>query len=221
MRQVALLLVALTIVGCESGPQAESWSSQREPVSTAIEATMADARRAIDTHGVTDKAMSQIQEALSRLAQTPGLMERAELRELHDSAAMGVDMLASESTDGICLYLVRFAPNTETPVHDHLTWGVVHVLEGQDRYVRWNRLDDGEVSDHATLRVAEERTMGPGDSTYWLPPPHDIHSQGAVGEAIWELVMTGRDVTHASVTDHRHYFDPDTGRVSHDPTESK
>lgn len=215
MRQFLPAIALLIVIGCQSSPQARPRPGGANSLDAAVAVTMRDARNAIDAHGVSDEAMIRIQESLARLAQLPGLIDQAAMEDLHGSAQMGVQMLASEGVDGICLYLVRFAPNVETPVHDHLTWGVIHVLEGRDRYVGWVRSDEGAVSDHANLRIAEEQVLLAGQGAYWLAPPHDIHSQEAVGGAVWELVMTGRDVTDASVTDHRHYFDPETGRVTH------
>jgi len=98
---------------------------------------MADARRAIDAHGATEAGLSKIVDSIARLAKTPGLIEDANLHQIHGSGLIGQKTLASEGRDGINLYLTRFEPEAKTPVHDHSTWGVVYVLEGLDRYARW------------------------------------------------------------------------------------
>lgn len=214
---VVLAIGCQMTLGCKAIPRASSSKSARMTLQSAIDATMADARRALDAHGVSETGLSEITKSLARLADTPGLIERAKLYEMHGSASMGRQTLASEGPDGVNLYLSRLAPGAKTPVHDHTTWGALHVIEGQDRYVRWERLDDGAVPGRANLRLADEQLLGSGDAVYWLPPPHDIHTQEAGGEVVWELVMTGRDLSHATASGHRNYFDLGTGEVFHKP----
>ena len=101
--------------------------------------------------------------------------------------------------------LARFPPDRATPIHDHGTWGLLCVARGTDRYVHWERLDDGSQTGHAELQIAFERTLGPGDVVSWLDPPGDIHSQqGHDGETAFELVFFGRN----PMSSVRHYFDP-------------
>lgn len=87
---------------------------------------------------------------------------------------------------------------------------MAHVLEGQDRYVHWQRLDDGSDPERAELSVKYEKVLRPGDSVYWFDPPHDIHSQQGYEETAWEPVLFRRDAMRSA----RHYFDIDTGRVT-------
>jgi predicted metal-dependent enzyme (double-stranded beta helix superfamily) len=183
-------------------------TTTQDTVQAAIAQTMAEARRAIDADGVTDAAMRRIQQALRALATTPGLLEQAALAGLHGSGA-GAAALASEGIDGLTLMLARFPPDAPTPVHDHGSWGVSCVVAGRDRYVHWERLDDGRDPDRAQVRVRYETVLGPGDSVCWSDPPGDIHSQQGEGEPAWELVLFGRDALQTT----RHYFDPETGRV--------
>lgn len=128
---------------------------------------------------------------------------------------MKAEVLASDGDDALTLILVRFSAGSATPVHDHLTWGVVRVLEGQDRYMAWDRTDDGSDPERATLEQTKDVVLGPGDSAYWLPPPRDLHSQAPLGGDATELVMAGKNLLGSSVLHHRHHYDAATGRVSH------
>jgi hypothetical protein len=103
-------------------------------------------------------------------------------------------------------------------VHDHLTWGVLHVLEGRDVYVPWQRIDAASDPHRAELRRLEPLTLEAGQSTHWLGPPRDIHSQQTGPSDVWELIMTGKNVLGDGVIRHRHYFDPDSGRVTGSPS---
>ncbi len=203
---------------------ASSWSCARRPeggsdesrdvsapnlLHDAIEETVAEARRAVNEHGVTEAAMQRIQAALGQLARAPGLKDRNDLLELHGGGAASA-VLSSDGPDGLTLILARFQPGKTTPIHDHGSWAVAYVVEGKDRYIQWERLDDGNDSEQAKLQVEYERTLGPGDAVYWFDPPHDIHSQEAIGGVTWELLLFGRNPLRGTL----HYFDTATGRVT-------
>lgn len=170
---------------------------------------LAEARRAIDEHGVTDVAMRRIQLALRRLAESGSLPERGSLRTIHQSDATAT-VLASEGENGLTLVFASFPPEAPTPVHDHGTWGVAYVVEGHDKYIHWKRLDDGHDPEYARLEVAYERVLAPGESVYWFGPAGDIHHQQGDGETAWELVLFGKNAMRTE----RHYFDPATGKVT-------
>ncbi len=206
LRSVVVVVLAIQFLSASS----RAADSQEDAVQKAIESTMVVARKAVDDHGVTDAAMKQIQVALAELAQVEGLRDRPDMKGLHGSKTTQTVVLASEGDDGLTLILGRLAPNEPTPIHDHGTWAVLHVLEGRDRYVQWERLDDGSDSEHADLVVKYERDLGPGDSVYWYGPPRDIHSRVARGGSAWSLVLAGANIMAKT----RHYFDHDSGRVT-------
>ena len=153
--------------------------------------------------------MHRIQTALSRLARVPGLKERSDLREVHGGGVASA-VLSSDENDGLTLILARFQPGAPTPIRDHGTWAVAYVVEGQERYIQWERLDDGGDPQRAELQVKYERILGPGDTVYWFDPPHDIHSQQALDGVAWELLLFGRNPLQGTL----HYFDLRTGHVT-------
>lgn len=222
MRLISISSVPIMFAfGCRVTPNLSSAEPDQERVRLAVAVAMSDARRAIAVHGASKAGLSEIAETMGRLAGTPGLIDGAGLHSIHGNASIGQRVLASDGPEGLNLYLSKLEPDAKTPVHDHSTWGVVHVLEGRDRHVRWERIDDGSAPDRARLRMVEEIVVGPGQFVYWLPPPRDIHSQEAVGTVVWELVMTGRDLSHATASGHRHWFDPEAGTVSQRPPQTK
>ena len=78
------------------------------------------------------------------------------------------------------LALRWFPGGVPTAVHGHGSWGVATVLEGRDRYERWEH-----------HRVAEVTELGPGDAVWWRDPPHDVHRQEGLGRGAFELVVIG------------------------------
>ena len=136
-------------------------------------------------------------------------MERSDLRELHGGGAASA-VLSGGGKDSLTLILARFQSGKTTPIHDHGTWAVAYILEGQERYIQWERLDAGGDPRHAQLQVKYERILGPGDAVYWFDPPHDLHSQEATEGVAWELLIFGRNPLQGTL----HYFDRETGRVT-------
>jgi predicted metal-dependent enzyme (double-stranded beta helix superfamily) len=212
--RAALLGALVTLGGCAMRTPAGTDAVTEPTLEQAVAETMADARRALAEHGETPAAMEQIQLALARVAEHPSLRDRAPAGALHGSSTMKAEVLATDGDAALTLLYVRFLAGSATPVHDHLTWGVVRVIEGEDRYTAWERTDDGTNMETATLRVTRERVLRPGDSAYWLGPPHDLHRQVPVGGDATELVIAGKNLLGAAVLHHRHNYDPETGRIS-------
>lgn len=102
----------------------------------------------------------------------------------------------AELPGGPVLGLRAFPPAVPTPVHGHDGWGVVYVLDGADRYERWEPAGDGQA------HLAEVRQLRAGDIAWFEGPPHDVHRQLGTGDdGARELVLLGtdpRDATRAA-----------------------
>ncbi len=102
----------------------------------------------------------------------------------------------------------NWAPGQTTPIHDHLTWAVVGVYEGEERESIYRRTDDGSDPKRATLVLASERINAKGHVTVLgragihridnvsTKPSHSIH-------------VDGRDIG----TTERHSYDPVSGEI--------
>jgi predicted metal-dependent enzyme (double-stranded beta helix superfamily) len=178
------------------------------PAPDTPEAFVTDAEALLRRLGANEACFAQLAARLRRLAAEPSLMDRADLAELHGSA--GATILC-EGSDGTALMLARFPHEQPTPVHNHNSWGVLCVVRGSDRYLRWERTDEGADPARARLRLAEERTLRAGDVLWFKEPPHDIHSQQGIDAPAWELVYFGRNPN----TRPRAYFDPEAGTVTY------
>src|SRR4051794_21500105 len=66
------------------------------------------------------------------------------------------------------LVALVWLPGQATPIHDHLSWCVVGVHQGEEAEVRYRLVDD-------TYLVEEERRSSPTGSVDGLLPPGDIH----------------------------------------------
>lgn len=192
-------------------------SAATDSLQTVLNATLVEASRAIDRYGVTDSAMTRIAVALAKLGAHLSTRDQTELQQIHGNSKSNAAVLASRGDDSVTVFLTRFEPGHATPLHDHQTWGVLYVLEGRDHYISWGADFKDRDSSKATTRVIMDTVLDPGGSIYWFPPPGDLHTQEAVSDTVWELVFAGRNFLSPAVLPHRHYFDRQTGNVSHTP----
>lgn len=100
-------------------------------------------------------------------------------------------------------------PGAQTPVHDHLAWGIVGLYRGTQDEDVFLRRDDASVDGVATLDRVEARALVPGDM-YELLPENDIHRVRTTSEVTSvSLHLLGND--NGCIW--RHRFHPDEGRV--------
>src|SRR3954464_9811677 len=70
----------------------------------------------------------------------------------------------------LCLFSLVVPAGAETPVHDHLAWGIVGIYRGRQDETVSRRLDDGRDPDRATLEIARRQTLARGEFYPLLPP---------------------------------------------------
>ncbi len=102
-----------------------------------------------------------------------------------EAARTGRSAVVAYRPGGPVLGLGWFPPQRPTEVHGHGGWGIAHVLEGTDRYERFEHLDDGAP--------VETRELAAGDTVWWEDPPGDVHRQTGTGAGAVELVLLARD----------------------------
>jgi predicted metal-dependent enzyme (double-stranded beta helix superfamily) len=111
----------------------------------------------------------------------------------------------------LCLFSLVIPPGAETPVHDHLAWGIVGIYRGRQDETVYRRLDDGSDASHATLEVSKRRQLGPGEFYALLPPADDIHYVKTISDTpSISIHLLANDT--ACVW--RHRFDPEKGLVT-------
>jgi predicted metal-dependent enzyme (double-stranded beta helix superfamily) len=89
---------------------------------------------------------------------------------------IGQWLLFRSGDRSLSLFSLVIPAGSETPVHDHLAWGLVGLYRGEQEETVYRRIDDGQVNDHATLEVVEVRPLHVGDFYVLLPPDGDIHA---------------------------------------------
>ena len=153
---------------------------------------------------------AEIARLLNDLAQQPDILPEVDLARLHGAGSTAT--ILHQGEDGrAALMLLRLPDEAPTPIHNHNTWGVAAVIQGTNRYWRWERLDDLSDPDRAELWLGETFVHGPGEYVLWGDPPHDLHAQQGVNGAAYEFVFFGRNPNLQP----RAYFDPETGAVTY------
>jgi predicted metal-dependent enzyme (double-stranded beta helix superfamily) len=111
----------------------------------------------------------------------------------------------------LTLFSLVIPAGVETPVHDHLAWGLIGVYRGRQHETVYRRLDDGRDETRARLEVSRAQTMETGEFYALLPPRDDIHVVKTVSEMpSVSLHLLANDT--ACVW--RHRFQPATGEVT-------
>lgn len=165
-----------------------------------------------DAEGIVRSAPSEsellrnLKPALHRLLNTPGSLPPEAFTPRKDRFAN--NLLYRPKDAAFSVTGGNWAPGQTTPIHDHLTWAVVGVCEGEERESIYRRTDDGSDPKRATLALASERVNGKGHVTVLgragihridnvsTKPSHSVH-------------VYGRDIG----TTERHSYDPESGAI--------
>jgi len=175
-----------------------------------IKAFHTTALELLDADDGTGANRQEIARLIRELALQPGIRPEVDLERLHDAGSTATILHQGEDGRG-ALMLLRLPDDAPTPVHNHNTWGVAVVIEGVNRYWRWERRDDLSDPNHADIHLEEVFDHGPGEYVLWGDPPHDLHAQQGVNGTAWEFVFFGRNPNLQP----RAYFDPDTGAITY------
>jgi predicted metal-dependent enzyme (double-stranded beta helix superfamily) len=110
--------------------------------------------------------------------------------------------LLYRADDGSLSFFSLVVPaGSETPIHDHLAWGLVGLYRGtQDEEIYRQR--DG------ALELAERRSLVPGDFYVLIPPRDDIHRVRTTSP---EASISIHLLTNDTGCIWRHAFDPVSG----------
>lgn len=100
---------------------------------------------------------------------------------------------------------------SQTPVHDHLAWGLVGLYRGEQDEDIFRRTDDGAVEGIATLDLIQQRRLPPLSFYELIPPEGDIHRvRTRSSEASISIHLLGNDVGCVL----RHSFEPSIEAVA-------
>ena len=161
-------------------------------------------RESIAAAGSPEEACTAIRPRFAELLADPDWLP-GEYRESDPESGMGGGigqwLLFRAADRSLSLFSLVVPPGSETPVHDHLAWGLVGLYQGtQDEDIYAER-DGG-------LELLESRSLRPGDFYELIPPQDDIHR---VRTTSAETSVSIHLLTNDTGCVWRHTFDPESG----------
>jgi 3-mercaptopropionate dioxygenase len=179
-----------------------------------IRSLIFETRRLTEEIDDTPIRVEALRPAFARLLATDGWLPK-EYGEPDLTSAMGGGIgqyaLYRAENGSLCLFSLVIPAGAQTPIHDHLAWGLIGVYRGIQDETVYRRTDDGRDESRATLEVARRQTVKPGEFYTLLPPLDDIHYVKTVSDApSISIHLLANDT--ACVT--RHRFDAESGIVT-------
>ena len=130
----------------------------------SVRAAIADAESAAD-------AVERIRPRFAELLADDGWLPdeyQAAAPESGMGGGIGQWLLFRAGDRSLTLFALVVPPGSQTPVHDHLAWGLVGLYKGtQDEEIYAQR--------GGSFELVESRALDPGDFYALVPPTDDIH----------------------------------------------
>ena len=164
---------------------------------------IADLRTVTSEHRDDNSIISAVRPLAKRLA-----LSRTWIRPQHyecdEEQGFGIYLLHEEADHTLAVLAVNWLPGRGTLPHDHGTWAVVAGVEGPERNVFWERIDDRSREGYAELKQIGDKVFKAGDVV--AMPPGTIHSMVNESDAVTLSLHTyGMHVNYTG----RSKFDPD------------
>jgi 3-mercaptopropionate dioxygenase len=163
-------------------------------------------RRAIESSGSPEGAIDAIRPRFGELLADDSWLP-AEYAEPVEDSGMGGGIgqwLLYRTDDGsLSLFSLVVPAGSETPIHDHLAWGLVGLYRGTQ--------DEEIYAQRNGLELTERRALVPGDFYALIPPRDDIHR---VRTTSAETSVSIHLLTNDTGCVWRHAFDPESGEAT-------
>ena len=173
-----------------------------------------ETRRLTAEIGDTKQRVDALRPAFARLLATNDWLPKEYGEpDLKSGMGGGIGQYALyRAEDGsLCLFSLVVPSGAQTPIHDHLAWGLIGVYRGVQDETVYRRMDDGRDESKANLEIARQQTVKHGEFYTLLPPLDDIHYVKTVSDTpSISIHLLANDT--ACVT--RHRFDAATGTVT-------
>jgi 3-mercaptopropionate dioxygenase len=178
-----------------------------------IRALVNDARRM--TAGIADTVarVEALKPAFATLLAAEGwLPDEYASPDLTSGMGSGIGQYALyRAEDGsLTLFSLVIPAGAETPVHDHLAWGLVGVYRGRQQETIYRRTDDGRDETKAVLEISRTQAMDAGEFYSLVPPRDDIHFVKTLSD---QPSVSIHLLANDTACVWRHRFDPSTGDV--------
>ena len=96
----------------------------------------------------------------------------------HPKTGWSVSMVYEEPEYPLTVQMVAWQPGATSPIHNHGAWGLVALLDGEEKHTFWRRSPDSNHPDR--VEAIETLVLQPGDIIVFLPDA--IHCVEALGD---------------------------------------
>jgi predicted metal-dependent enzyme (double-stranded beta helix superfamily) len=118
-------------------------------------------------------------------------------------------VLHAESDGSFSIVALVWLPGQQTSIHDHVSWCVTGVHEGQESERRYRLVPDGPTA----RLVPTEDVVNPAGAISAFAPPGDIHRvRNACSAKAISIHVYGADVSRLGTSIRRVYQAPEGGR---------
>jgi predicted metal-dependent enzyme (double-stranded beta helix superfamily) len=132
---------------------------------------VAGVRAVVDASEGPQQACDAIRPSFAALLADPAWLPKRFQEGNPDSGmggGIGQWLLYRAEDRSLSLFSLVVPPDAQTPVHDHLAWGLVGLYRGtQDEEIY--------AQSGSAFELVESRTLAPGDFYALIPPTDDIH----------------------------------------------
>jgi predicted metal-dependent enzyme (double-stranded beta helix superfamily) len=166
-----------------------------------------DVDRIVRGYPSESEILLHLKPALEKLLGSPGSIPAKAFTPREDRFAMNLIQMPEDEAYSIIGGV--WHPGQTTPIHDHLTWALIGVYEGEEREALFRRTDDGSNPKMAKIQQVSERVNKKGHVT--VLGHSGIHRVDNVSlKPTFSVHIYGRDIGNAE----RHSYDPVTGEIS-------
>src|SRR5438270_3074405 len=139
--------------------------------SPVVRAFVSEVQAVIGSAESPGAACAAIRPRFARLLDDPGWLPeryRADAPESGMGGGIGQWLLYRAQDGSLSLFSLVVPAGAQTPIHDHLAWGLVGLYRGTQDEEIYARRDGG-------LELVERRELAPGDFYVLIPPDDDVH----------------------------------------------
>jgi predicted metal-dependent enzyme (double-stranded beta helix superfamily) len=167
---------------------------------------IADVQATIAAAASPEEACDALRPRFAELLADPDWLPaeyRADAPDSGMGGGIGQWLLYRAADQSLSLFSLVVPPGSETPIHDHLAWGLVGLYRGEQDEEIYARRD-------GALELVESRSLVPGDFYVLLPPRDDIHRVRTTSP---DTSVSIHLLTNDTGCVWRHAFDPASGEA--------
>jgi predicted metal-dependent enzyme (double-stranded beta helix superfamily) len=177
---------------------------QRE--GSALQEFIQDVDGVVRGYSSESEILLHLRPVLEKLVSSPTSVPAKAFTPRKDRFAMNLIQMPEDEAYSIIGGVWR--PGQTTPIHDHLTWALIGVCEGEEREALFRRTDDGSNAKLAKIQQVSERVQKKGHVT--VLGHTGIHRVDNISlKPTLSVHVYGRDIGNAE----RHSYDPVTGEI--------